>query len=245
MSVDRAHRRKITCKACHQPGENRGYGWCVPCYGRWAARGRPESGPPAPYENLPEREYKPQPIPELCRMKRHPLAGDNLIVTEDGGWRCAACHEANRAAAAEREAVAWREQYDELHDGHDVIIKRDGRRFCRSCAPARARTQTSTERYDELHQGHDVVVRSNGWPYCRSCRRGDRDIDEIAVVRAAAGDPPGYLTPAEREAAILELRGYGLTYALIAERVGCSLFTAWRACDRNGLTTRRRCEEAA
>lgn len=209
MSVDRARRRKITCKACRKPGENRGKGWCVACYSRWVARGRPESGPPAPYENLPEREYKPQPIPELCRMKRHALAGDNLVVLEGGGWRCRACFEANRAAAAQREAAAWREKYDELHDEHDVIVKRDGRRFCRTCA------------------------------------RGDLDIDEIAVERAESGDPPSHLTIAEREQAILHLRGYRLTYESIAERVGCSLRTAWKVCDRYGLTTPRLQREAS
>lgn len=206
MSTDRARRRRIICKACHQPGEHRGHGWCFPCYSRWVARGRPESGPPAPYENLPEREYKPRPIPAICRMKRHPLVGDNLIRTEDGGWRCRACREANLADAAERAAAAWREEYDRVHDGHDVRLYRDGRR-------------------------------------CLTCLRGDDDIDEIAVERAASGDPPSVLTVAEREAAILQLRRYGLTYALIAERVGCSLRTAWEVCDRNGLTTHRRPRE--
>ena len=196
MSVDRAKRRKITCKACKQPGENRGYGWCIPCYSRWVARGRPESGPPAPFEDLLECEYKPQPIPERCRTKRHRLVGDNLIRLDDGGWRCRVCHEANRAAAAEREAAEWRARWDEIHDGHDVVIKRDGRHACRTCI------------------------------------RGDADIDEIAIERAQGGDPPSRLTIAEREAAVLALRSYGLTYALIAERVGCSLRTAWFVCTR-------------
>lgn len=198
--TDRSRRRRIICKACHQPGEHRGHGWCVPCYRRWAARGRPESGPPAPYEDLPEREYKPRPIPEMCRMKRHRLEGDNLILLDGGGWRCRACHEANRAAAAEREAAEWRRQWDEIHDGHDVVSRRDGRRACRTCI------------------------------------RGDADIDEAAVERAEGGDPPSRLTIAEREAAIVHLRSYGLTYALIAERVGCTLRTAWWTCARLNTT---------
>lgn len=209
MSVDRARRKAIVCKACYLPGENRGYGWCVACYTRWVARGRPEGGPPAPYEDVRERVCKPQPIPEMCRFKRHQLVGDNLIVTEDDGWRCRACFEANRAAAAEREAAAWRAEWDTLHAGHDVILKRDARWFC------------------------------------RSCYRGDLDIDEIAVERAESGDPPSRLTIAEREAAILHLRGYRLTYELIAARVGCTLRTAWKVCNRYGLTTPRRRGEAA
>jgi len=200
VSVDRAQRRKITCKACKQPGENRGYGWCIPCYSRWVARGRPQEGPPAPYENLPEREHKLRSIPATCRMDRHPLKGDSLIRTADGGWRCRACQEHNKSAAAERAAAAWRTQWDEIHSGHDVVIRRDGRRACRTCI------------------------------------RGDADIDEIAIVRAEGGDPPSRLTIAEREAAILHLRSYGLTYELIAQRVGCSLRTAWWACSRLNAT---------
>lgn len=196
MSTDRAKRRKVVCKACKQPGENRGYGWCIPCYSRWAARGRPASGPPAPYENLPGRVYKPLPIPAICRMKRHRLVGDNLIVLDNGGWRCLACHEANRAAASERESAEWRVRWDQVHNGHDIVTRRDGRHACRTCI------------------------------------RGDADIDEIAIERAEGGDPPSRLTIAEREAAILHLRSYGLTYELIAERVGCCLRTAWFTCNR-------------
>lgn len=61
---------------------------------------------------------------------------------------------------------------------------------------------------------------------------GRRGHCEVAVERAEGGDPPSRLTIAEREAAIVHLRSYGLTYALIAERVGCTLRTAWWTCAR-------------
>ncbi|GAA4221456.1 hypothetical protein FHR32_005095 [Streptosporangium album] len=199
MSADRAKRRKITCKACRQLGENRGHGWCIPCYGRWVYHGRPEGGPPPATEPVPP-PYKPRPIPAVCRMKRHELVGDNLVRTAEGGWRCRACHEAGLATATERQSAARREQWDEIHAGHDVIVKRDNRRLCRTCV------------------------------------RGDADIDEIAIVRAERGDPPSRLTIAEREAAITHLRSYNLAYRVIAERVGCSLRTAWIVCNRLGVT---------
>ncbi|GIH95323.1 hypothetical protein ACFFMN_23460 [Planobispora siamensis] len=233
MSADRAKRRKIICKCCDQPGENRGYGWCVTCYARWVARGRPAEGPPAPYENLPAREYKPKPIPERCRNGLHVLIGDNLIRIDNGGWRCRACQEATLAAIAERQAAAWRAKYDALHAGHDVVVRRDGHRLCRTCTPKPVAKKPADPRaaYNVLHAGHNVTVSDRGRLYCHTCRRRELDIDEIAVERAERGEAPPVLTPAEKELAILRMRSWGLTYREIGERIGCSLHTAWYVCN--------------
>jgi hypothetical protein len=80
--------------------------------------------------------------------------------------------------------------------------------------------------FHEAHRGHDVGTRSNGAVYCRTCVRPDTRVDQAAVDRAVAGDPPASLNAAERELAIVQLRGVALTFALIAARVGCSASTA-------------------
>ncbi|MFH8410693.1 helix-turn-helix domain-containing protein [Streptomyces sp. NPDC018019] len=89
---------------------------------------------------------------------------------------------------------------------------------------------------------------AEGWRYCLACvrerdrarKRRDyvpgarpprpstaRSLDEVAVQRAAAGDPPDTLSPRERAAAIRALRGQ-LTAQVIAERVRCSVRTVYR-----------------
>ena len=41
----------VTCGNCNRPGQqNRGHGWCPACYSRWCRAGRPDTGPPLPYE---------------------------------------------------------------------------------------------------------------------------------------------------------------------------------------------------
>lgn len=71
----------------------------------------------------------------------------------------------------------------------------------------------------------------------RSLRRqaGDRwtwaapEPDEVAVARAAAGDPPPGLTDAERRAAIAQCDQWGLPASVTARRVGCSRQTVYYA----------------
>ncbi|MFC5744789.1 hypothetical protein [Actinomadura rugatobispora] len=43
-------KRTITCRCCGRPGPHRGHGYREACYRRWAAAGRPASGPPMPRE---------------------------------------------------------------------------------------------------------------------------------------------------------------------------------------------------
>ncbi|WP_435058393.1 hypothetical protein [Streptomyces sp. bgisy060] len=58
---------------------------------------------------------------------------------------------------------------------------------------------------------------------CKDCSRDGANtrhrIDEIAVERTVAGDPPGRLTPAEKRAAVQRLAGR-LTPGQIADRTG-------------------------
>jgi hypothetical protein len=74
---------------------------------------------------------------------------------------------------------------------------------------------------------------AEGPPLPGTVRAAD-EVDEIAVLRAIAGNPPQELTRAERDAAVVRLRSWGLTYKVIGERVGCSLHTANGICGRLG-----------
>lgn len=113
-----------------------------------------------------------------------------------------------------------------------------GVRYCRACRYVTEKTYTERQ-FTYRHEGHDVIPTRDGRRYCRTCNRGDHDIDEAAVERTASGDRPDRVTAAELEAAVVQLRLYGLTYELIAARSGCSLRHAWWICERNGLTRPR------
>jgi hypothetical protein len=120
----------------------------------------------------------------------------------------------------------------------NLRFRPDGVRYCRACRYVTEKTYHERQ-FTYRHDGHDVIPTVDGRRYCRTCNTGAHDVDEIAVERAAGGEPPARLSRAEREAAVIELRGYGYPYWLIAARVGCSLRTAWNICRRNGLTTPR------
>lgn len=109
------------------------------------------------------------------------------------------------------------------HRGHplnDTNLRYDSRgvRLCLSC---RADTERAyrDRKFAQRHDGHDVIPATDGRRYCRTCR--NTDVDEMAVERAASGDPPNRLTPAERAAAVLQLTGARLTNQVIASRIGC------------------------
>lgn len=53
--------------------------------------------------------------------------------------------------------------------------------------------------------------------------------DEAAIERAATGEPPADLTPAERHAAIAKCDRWGLPAGVTAARVGCSRQTVYYA----------------
>ncbi|MFD4572060.1 helix-turn-helix domain-containing protein [Streptomyces sp. NPDC058417] len=72
--------------------------------------------------------------------------------------------------------------------------------------------------------------------WCRVCERARRkrtrlpvEPDQAAIERAVSGDHPVHLTPRERHAAIRRLLRQGLSAAQIAERVGCTERTVYRA----------------
>lgn len=114
----------------------------------------------------------------------------------------------------------------------------DGVRYCRACRYVNEETYREKQ-FTYRHDGHDVIPTIDGRRYCRTCNRGDHDIDEMAIERTASGDRPERVRPAELEAAVIQLRLYGLTYELISQRTGCSLHHAWRICERHGLTKPR------
>jgi DNA-binding NarL/FixJ family response regulator len=98
--------------------------------------------------------------------------------------------------------------------------------------------QRVTEASPNCRHGHpfpeNAARDSRGWLYCRECnriraRRPAAEPDEVAIERAAAGDPPERLTPRERRAAIARLDRQQLSSAVIAERVRCSRRTVHRA----------------
>lgn len=61
-------------------------------------------------------------------------------------------------------------------------------------------------------------------PECKDCEREGRGrrhrVDEVAVLRAMAGDPPAGLTAAEKREAVRRLHRRGLDRAAIARRTG-------------------------
>lgn len=91
--------------------------------------------------------------------------------------------------------------------------------------------------------GHERAVHAHGW--CHTCygrwhaagkpaggppsprAAYGRDIDEIAVERAIAGDP-GVLNPVERRIAITTLTAAGLSAPRIAARIRCTKRTVER-----------------
>lgn len=118
--------------------------------------------------------------------------------------------------------------------GDDVALLGGRRWRCLPCA--RRRTDAYRRRtWDRRHLDHDVRLSVSGRRTCRTCRasRAARpEVDEVAVRRAAAGDPPDRLRPVDRAEAVVRLRGRGLTHAAIAERVGCSVRTVERVLAR-------------
>jgi DNA-directed RNA polymerase specialized sigma24 family protein len=56
--------------------------------------------------------------------------------------------------------------------------------------------------------------------------------DEVAIERAAAGEPPAGITWVERRAAIAQCERWGLSVPVIAARVGCTRQTVYYARSR-------------
>ncbi|MEV7466210.1 hypothetical protein AB0O20_06795 [Streptomyces kronopolitis] len=65
------------------------------------------------------------------------------------------------------------------------------------------------------------------------------DVDEAAVRRLMAGDPPAAYTRPERAEAVRQLHGAGLTDNQIAARIRVERVTVWRVRTRMGLPTNR------
>ena len=112
---------------------------------------------------------------------------------------------------------------ERCHRGHpldptNLHYDSRGVRLCRSCRHDVERAYRN-RRFTKRHGGHEVIPASDGRRYCRTCRT--HDVDEIAVERAASGDPPARLNPAERAAAVLQLTDKHLTTEVIALRIGC------------------------
>ena len=61
------------------------------------------------------------------------------------------------------------------------------------------------------------------------------DVDEIAVQRLTAGDPPERTTLGEREEAVRRLHAHGLNDRQIADRMHRRVLFVWRIRDRLGL----------
>ncbi|MFJ8146596.1 hypothetical protein ACIQ6R_16215 [Streptomyces sp. NPDC096048] len=124
-------------------------------------------------------------------------------------------------------------------NAENLRFTKGGVRYCRACRYVTEKTYNEKQ-FTYRHDGHDVISTVDGRRYCRTCNRGDHDIDEMAVERTASGDRPARVSAAELEAAVIQLRLYGLTYELISARTGCSLRHAWWICERNGLTKPRK-----
>ncbi|ONH62326.1 hypothetical protein CcI49_02815 [Frankia sp. CcI49] len=104
-----------------------------------------------------------------------------------------------------------------------------GKRRCRACERLCASSRRpSREEYLAKHEGHELRTRTDGAVFCLSCWRGEAYVDEIAVERAVAGDPPEYLTVAERAEAIDRLLATGMSQLAAARRLKISVRTVQR-----------------
>jgi hypothetical protein len=218
---------------------------------------RPAASSPTPAPGVGEHptpaSAAAKPISDRARRRKVTCASCGLWEPNRGHGYCVACYSrwvywgspeggpppagATAPRPTVRQPVALPEAC--VH-GHlwatNLTHDNRGARRCLTCKREND-ARSKRRRFARRHGDHDVITTSDGRPYCRTCVRGDHDIDEIAVVRAARGDAPERLRIAEREAAIVQLRGYGYSYRLIGERVGCTLRTAWYTCDRLGVTT--------
>lgn len=115
--------------------------------------------------------------------------------------------------------------------------RRDGRgnRYCVPCRRASCR-ESWRRRWDRRHKDHTTTRTRDGRRQCLTCLH-TWSMDHAAVARAIAGDPPPRLTPAEREAAVLQLRDTGLPGVVVAQRVGCTDRTVWRILRRTRQET--------
>lgn len=108
---------------------------------------------------------------------------------------------------------------------------RGGHTRCRICRQAsyrqceRAKRRRAQAEYRNAHAGHELRTRSTGTTYCLTCWRGETYIDHAAVQRAISGQPPAYMSYAERHAAILTLTSKGLTRRQIAQTIGVCIET--------------------
>lgn len=66
------------------------------------------------------------------------------------------------------------------------------------------------------------------------------DVDEIAVQRLMAGDPPERTTLGDREEAVRRLHAFGLNDREIADRMRRRVLFAWRVRERLGLPANQR-----
>ncbi|ABW14411.1 transcriptional regulator, LuxR family [Parafrankia sp. EAN1pec] len=104
-----------------------------------------------------------------------------------------------------------------------------GKRRCRKCRREYERgLRLTREEYLDEHAGHELRTRVNGTVYCLACWRGESDIDEVAVERAIAGEPPERMSIAERHHAIRRLHGKGPSAREIARRLSISSRTVQR-----------------
>lgn len=123
----------------------------------------------------------------------------------------------------------------QCRNGHDraehTRTRANGKRYCATCAYNNDRAAWD-RKFDAKHPGHPTSLRPGGHRTCLVCTR-QFEVDEIAVLRATAGDPPARLNPAERQAAVLQLRRQQLSGSEIARRIGCTDRTVWRVLRRN------------
>lgn len=161
----------------------------------------------------------PRPRPDIVRLIR--AGHSNRAIAEQ--LRC------GRATVARVRA-----ELDTCRHGHprkgNTGMRRDGSHFCTLCRKA-AGERKWQQRFEDRHPGHPTTSGPAGRRWCLICKRVS-PIDESAVERAAAGDPPARLNPAERQAAVLRLRRQQLSGTEIARRIGCTDRTVWRVLSR-------------
>lgn len=136
-----------------------GRGLCSRDYIRaWRARTRPE---PA----------SPRLIASHCR-NGHEFTADNVAYRR-GTRVCLTCDRARSVRYRRRTQPRRRQDYIRTHEGHDLIVRRDGTPYCRSCR--------SRRRADKIDQPHKID-----------------QYDETTVQRVLAGEKLPGLARADR-----------------------------------------------
>lgn len=110
------------------------------------------------YSRALRAENLPAPRQESHCRNGHELTADNVAYSRRGTRVCLTCDRARSVRYRRRTLPRRREDYLRAHEGHDLIISRNGTPFCRSCRSSRRRADQIDRRVDEIDQYDETTV---------------------------------------------------------------------------------------